>query len=151
MALTSYAWFEGQKRGVMEIPPRIDSADGKRRGTPWVELESFELHPEVPFESKPGKLKGVRAEYPLIITQEFGPISSWLEQAAREEEVLSAVIIETVSFDRHGFEQIERRISLTDAVIGDVRAHTGIAAITPRVLIDFSFTFESIFIEGEEE
>lgn len=151
MALTNYVRFEGQKRGVMIVAPRIDAPGVSRRGSPWVELESFELHPEVPFESKPSKLKGVRTEYPLIITQEFGPISSWLELAAREKEVLSAIIIETVSFDRHGFEQLERRISLTDAVIGDVRAHTGVAAITARVLIDFSFTFEGIFIEGEEE
>jgi hypothetical protein len=151
MALTSYACFEGQKRGVMPVAPRVDAPGASRRGSPWVELESFELHPEVPFESKPSKLKGVRTEYPLIITQEFGPISTWLEQAAREEEVLSSIIIETVSFDRHGFEQIERRISLTDVSIGDVRAHTGIAAATGRVFIDFSFTFEGIFIQGEEE
>ena len=150
MALTSYACFEGQKRGVMEVPPSFDMAGGKRRASPWVVLESYELHPEVPFESKPSKLKGVRAKYPLVITQEFGPISLWLEEAAREAEVLSAVIIETVSVDRHGFEHVEQRITLSDVLIRDVRAHTGSAAASGRVLNDFSFTFQGISILGEE-
>ncbi len=150
MAFTSYACFEGQKRGVMKPAPRIDAPGTARRGGPWVRLESFELHPEVPFESKPSKLKGVRREFPLIITQEFGPVSSWLEKAARDEEVLSAVVIETVSVDRHGFEHLEQRITVTDALIGDVRAHTGSAAATGRVLNDFSFTFQGITVMGEE-
>ncbi|MGA2776827.1 MAG: type VI secretion system tube protein Hcp [Steroidobacteraceae bacterium] len=146
MAWISYVCFEGRKQGILNTATKSIAAGASRRSSQWIELESFELNSQEPEEAPPGRLKGDKQRFPLLVTLEFGSTSAWLRQAARDQEILTAVIIETVSIDRHGFEHIEERITLTDALIADLRAHTGQAAATGRVLDDLGFTFQTITI-----
>ncbi len=147
MTAVSYACFEGQKQGALSAGSKDNASHGNQRSDQWIEIESFELNPEPPEDADPVQLLGSRRRYPLVLTKEFGPASPQLQTAARDGEIFNTIIIETVGVDRHGFDYVEQRITVTDALIADVRAHTGKAAVLGRVFSDFSFTFQTIVIE----
>ena len=129
-AFHSYVSFKGSKQGQLKGE---SSGKGGRENQGWFQLESFDLAGEVPVDaSKPGAAQGKRTHKPFTITKEIDGSSPQLLQAHYSNEVFDNIVIQTLD-DQN---KVSKRITLTNAVISDLRKSGTIESI--------SFTYEKI-------
>ncbi len=84
-----------------------------------------------------GRQSGHRTHGPITITKEVDSASPQLLQACLGNEALSEVIIEVTSPAVSGAEKVARRLTLTDAVIVNLRHRVGEETPAHRVVTDF--------------
>ena len=140
MSFQYYTSFKGSKQGQFNG----DTKNTKRKDK-WIEVLAFEMSSEVPVDQTGGGITGRRTHAPIKITKEFGSSSPQLLDAYWKNEVLSEVVIEVVGSPKaSGSENVVQRITLTNALIVDIRPHVGRAAIHRMALSDLTFTFQKI-------
>ena len=144
MAYQFYASFKGTKQGQFKGGTRKATRGGK-----WVEILGCNYLLQSARDPSSGLPTGQRRHSPLTITKEWDSSSPQLLDAFRTHETLLEVVIETAGRPGTGAGENEvGRITLTNAVIVDVRPHVGPAAMTGRTLSDITFTFQKIEQDG---
>jgi type VI secretion system Hcp family effector len=129
-SFVGYVSFRGSKQGQIKGESK---GKGGREDKGFFQIQSFDMAGEVPVDaSKPGAAQGKRTHKPFSITKETDGASPQLLQAHYTNEVFDNVVIQTLDDNN----KVSRTITLTNAVISDLRKSGTIEAI--------SFTYEKI-------
>jgi type VI secretion system secreted protein Hcp len=117
----------------------------------WMAGFRFSMQLSVPRDATTGQASGRRRHQPVSISKEWGLASPQILQALATAEVLNPVVLEFSRANPSGEELVFRRITLTNAVISDVRRYLDFTAppagSTSRELEDILFTYQKITVE----
>lgn len=148
MAYEFYVTIEGKQQGKFKGESKREVHKEKIAGLAFLyEIKS-------PRDSASGQASGKRQHGPITITKEWGAATPQLFQALVENEVLRTVLIEFISTNEQGAEEIYHTVKLSNATVSDIRQYTdnqsllssGRAGADHHELEDISFTFGRIEI-----
>ena len=113
-----YLKMEGTKQGPFK-------GGVARNGSRWIEIVAFSAGVITPRDASTGQASGKRQHKPISITKEVDEASPQIFRAATTNEVLKDVVIQSVRPGPEGKEQVYQTITLTNAVISEVKKLSG--------------------------
>jgi type VI secretion system secreted protein Hcp len=134
---------QGQFKG--DNPNLIGRAD-------WIAGIGFTMQLTQPVSEPSGAPSGRRTYKPIQITKQWGAASPQILQALATGEVLNPVIFEFTRTTPDGKEQVFQRVTLTNALVIDVKRSLDFTArhqieTATMELEEFQLTFQRITIE----
>jgi type VI secretion system secreted protein Hcp len=137
-----YMTVKGQKQGDFK-------GDSPRHGKDSILLLGYEWQMETPRDAASGLPTGKRTHSPVVVVKQIDAASPLFLNALSQNENLVSVEIEFVSTAADGREQVDFRVSLTNATVVSLRdsvatADTGGPAVDTRRLERIAFTFQKI-------
>lgn len=110
----------------------------------------FQYEVSSPRDIATGQASGRRRHSAIMITKEWGAASPQFFQALVSNEVLKTVVIQFFQPDAQGNEQLMHKITLTNAVVTNIRKYGGRAGESPAemMLEDISLMFQKIEINN---
>jgi type VI secretion system secreted protein Hcp len=129
-----YVKIEGSKQGQFK-------GEVERNGSRWIEITAFSAGVQSPRDASSGQVSGKRQHKPISITKEVDEASPQIFRAATTNEVLKDVVIQSVRPGPKGQEQVYQTITLTNAVISEVKRLSG---KNKNEQERFQFTFQKI-------
>jgi type VI secretion system secreted protein Hcp len=138
-------WFRGEGPGKASNPPTMP-------------LVNFRYELVIPRDPASGLPTGARQHKPIVITREWGPVTSQILQALLTNEVLTSVTVEFVKTNANGQEYVYHTVKLTNATITSLRHYTQAggpgakhsAGGNSLELEEVSFSFQKIEIENKD-
>jgi type VI secretion system secreted protein Hcp len=113
-----YVKFEGTKQGQFK-------GEAPRSGGGWIEIQSFSQAVVSPRDASTGQASGKREHNPITIVKQVDVSSPQLSQAARSNELMREVLIQSVRTEPSGKEQVYQTIQLTNATVTSVERMAG--------------------------
>jgi type VI secretion system Hcp family effector len=140
-----YLSIKGTRQGQFKGTPNL------RNSNDWMAGTRFSMQVDVPYDSGTGHPTGRRRYIPLTISKEWGAASLQILQAVANSETLNPVILEFIHTGAEGDESVWQRITLTNALIVDIRRYADFSAReieqSPHEMEDISFVFQKIAVD----
>jgi type VI secretion system secreted protein Hcp len=137
-----------QTRFFITITPRSGKFKGEGHGPKDADKMiglKFVYEVNQPYDPLTGRTSK-RQHRPLVVTKEWGAASPQLFQALVDNETLTSVVFEFVRVDQKGEEQVYQIITLTNAVITNIKLYTD--SESSSQLEDVAFAFQQIDIKN---
>jgi type VI secretion system secreted protein Hcp len=151
MAYEFYVSIKGTKQGTF----KGDAAGGAKRAKGKIGGVKFSMETTSPRDAATGQATGKRIHKPIVITKEWDAASPQLFNALVDNETLKIVLFEFVKTDPAGKEVVYYTITLTNAVVSNLRSYVDLTDTSgdrydAHALEEVSFVFQKIEIENKE-
>ena len=117
----------------------------------WMAGVRFSMQVSVSRDPATGQASGKHRHQPLSIVKEWGQASPQILQALATAELLNPVVLEFTRTGLSGEEAVFQRVTLTNALVADVRRYLDFTAAPAdsvfRELEEILFTYQKITVE----
>lgn len=153
MAFQAYMTVTGKKQGQF----KGESVPASRKD--WIPVLAFTMEVRSPTDPLTGQPSGKRQYQPVTALKTWGAASPQALTACATNESLSTVKVEFVKADAAGKEVVFQTLTLTNAIVSDVRRFTGDPQVAAGLqagskdmagLEQWSFTFQKIEVSDAD-
>jgi type VI secretion system secreted protein Hcp len=148
VAIQAYLSVKGRTQGQF----KSETLKAGRRDK-WMTVLSIGMDLQTPIDPATGHASGKRQWRPVTIVKEWGAASPQGLAACATNEDLTEVRIEFVKLRPTGIEEVYQAITLTDALLAEVRRFVAgdIAQPAANLLLEeWSFTFRNIEVKDND-